>query len=134
MSDRLNHAIDFHDSTLVGVTISGDEVTLSFRPAYVHKSAGRPGWDPGSGWWQDAFVVMTGAAVNGTVPTLPCELDDGTLDDGQESWEDLVPLPMQRHGSIRLHLIPFVGEPLDISATGVSVSLVGEGKFEQDIT
>jgi len=45
----------------------------------------------------------------------------------------LIPLPMRREGPIELHLTPIVGKSIEISASAIGVSGVGEAVYEQDI-
>ena len=35
--------------------------------------------DAGTGWIQDATLTIAGASLTGTIPGLPCDLDDGDL-------------------------------------------------------
>jgi hypothetical protein len=46
-----NAAVEIHDSTLERIEHEGDDIVAVFS-AYVHRSAGRPGIDAGSGWSQ----------------------------------------------------------------------------------
>ena len=45
----VNKAIEIHDSVLENVVIGSAESVLHFKEVYIHRSAGRPGWDAGSG-------------------------------------------------------------------------------------
>ena len=57
----MNEAIELHDSDLAAVKVAGDAVILCFHPAYIHRSAGKPGIDAGTGWTQDATITISGA-------------------------------------------------------------------------
>jgi hypothetical protein len=53
MSESLNCSIEIHDSALNSVETQGTLLKL-FIQAYIHKSKGVPGVDPGTGWVQSA--------------------------------------------------------------------------------
>jgi hypothetical protein len=66
----VNSIVEIHDSELAGTTLIGRDLALRLEPAYVHRSAGRPGIDRGSGWLQDIDLVISEANVE----SLPAEL------------------------------------------------------------
>jgi hypothetical protein len=42
-------------------------IVVKLRPAYIHRSDGVPGIDPGSGWVQDAVIELRRRIVEGTL-------------------------------------------------------------------
>ena len=86
----MNQVIELHDSNLVSIQSTGDSVVLTFAPAYIHRSAGRPGIDPGTGWSQTATLTIKGALAFPSV-TLPAEVSDGWLRVGDEIYRNGIP-------------------------------------------
>jgi hypothetical protein len=46
----MNTNIELHDSVVANIATLEGAAIVSFQPAYLHKSEGRPGFDAGSGW------------------------------------------------------------------------------------
>src|SRR5207249_3264944 len=93
-SGSMNTLIELHDSCVALVSKESDTVIVRFAPAYVHKSEGCPGVDPGTGWIQDAVLVVGEALVRGTIPALPCDVADGELTVGDQLHPNAIPLPL----------------------------------------
>src|SRR3954454_19393049 len=73
-----NEALEFHDSVLMRIDRAGDEIHFLFD-AYVHRSSGQPGVDPGTALTVDVAVVFFGAESRSTAPNLPASIRDGGL-------------------------------------------------------
>ena len=58
-----NLAVEFHDSSVEGVRWIGGDALLEMS-VFVLRSEGRPGWDDGDGWFQDAEVVLYQATTS----------------------------------------------------------------------
>ena len=80
----MNTLIELHDSRVSAVAWDGDLLVVSLTPAYLHKSNGQPEIDPGTGWTQNARLLIGGASLVGDLPELPCDLWDGELTFGGE--------------------------------------------------
>lgn len=94
----MNRLLEIHDTKLAAIESGGPDVVLHLAPAYVHRSDGRPGVDPGTGWLQD-FDLLIYAAVVETVPLeLPCRLSGGSIALGEARWNNVIPLPLRYHG------------------------------------
>jgi hypothetical protein len=65
---EFNASIELHDSVLDGIDQRPTALSLRLR-AYVHRSNGEPGVDPGTGWCQPATVTLS----NGRLDTHPIE-------------------------------------------------------------
>ena len=123
----MNSAVELHDSTLAGIEPFGpDVVVLRFAPAYVHRSEGEPGVDPGSGWIRDIDLVIIGAAVESRPAELPCGLADGALALGETCWDNVIPMPLAFSGAVSLSAITCGGELLVVRGSGVTVVPRGE--------
>ena len=64
------------------ISLSSGNATVHFSHAYIHKSKGSPGRDHGTGWSQEALLVLSGVAACGPLPTLPNTISDGFLEVG----------------------------------------------------
>src|ERR1700704_4412107 len=94
--------IELHDSELSAVDIQDQQILLEFRPAYVHESSGTPGVDPGRGGWQDVDVVVRRPTDLRRVVNLPVDVSSGSLTIESERLSNVVPLPLDRDGSVVL--------------------------------
>ncbi len=128
----MNSIIELHDSTVAAISREGSAIEVRFEPAYVHKSTGRPGIDPGTGWTQDARLVISGASLTGTAPDLPCAVLDGDLLLGQERHDNSLPVPLDMAGLIRLRLEFGLGSQLIVTGVGVRLELLGEPCYVED--
>ena len=119
----MNLAMEFHDSELTSIAKRGDSIELRFD-AYIHGSEGTPGVDAGKGWYQDVMLVVGGGVVEGEITNWPAELYHGTLEIDGAAIENVVPLPIERTGSIRLTLKPdFHDDPLLVLGNSVCSEL-----------
>src|SRR4051794_26044842 len=73
----VNTAIEIHDSRVTEIACRDGAVIVHFRPAYLHKSEGRPAFDAGTGWVQEARLIFADAAASGDYPKWPCDVMDG---------------------------------------------------------
>ena len=129
----MKSALELHDSRVDEVTVSGSEATVHFSHAYIHKSKGTPGRDPGTGWSQEALLVLSDVAVNGPLPTLPNTISDGFLEVGGVKRTLLI-LPFKSKAAARLHLVFADGGCLEIIGKRPAVELLGRAIFVEDFT
>lgn len=133
MSESLNCAIEIHDSLLKSVETSGTLIKLFFE-AYIHKSKGIPGVDPGTGWVQNVVLKIKDGSLDGLVKSVPCDLMDGSLEINEEHLSNEIPIPLDRSGKIALTLLPkWAGERLVARGTHVSLELLGEARYIEDV-
>jgi hypothetical protein len=123
----VNAAVELHDSQVVAVELAAGAVTVRLA-AYVHRSEGRPGFDPGSGWSQPVALVFAGGVVEEQPSELPCTLDDGRVSVLAE-FAGLVPVPASVPGAVRFEAVGLYGERLVVRGSGLEVIAVGEGEF-----
>jgi hypothetical protein len=123
----MNAAVELHDSDVVAVEAAGTAVVVRLA-AYVHRSDGRPGMDPGSGWSQPVELVFTGGQVEERPAELPCTLDDGRVSGGAE-FAGIVPLPASVNTAVQFEAQGLCGERLTVRGTGLEVVAVGDGTF-----
>jgi hypothetical protein len=130
----MNISIELHDSCVSDVARGSGTVTVRFAPAYVHKSEGCPGVDPGTGWIQDAALVVDEGALRGTIPDLPCDISDGELKVGDQLHPNAIPLPLDTVEALELKILFVSGDAVVISGRGARLELLGESKYVEDFS
>ncbi len=106
--------------------------TIRFAPAYLHKSDGRPGIDPGTGWTQDAVLILDGGTVLGTVPFLPCDVSDGAIVVGGRGHPNTIPLPLETSAAVEVKLLFTSGDEVVIRGHGAQLELLGQPNYVED--
>lgn len=124
----MNSALELHDSDVSVVHGVGGTLRVLFSSAYVHRSDGRPGIDPGAGYVQLAEIVFSGASWRGLSPECAGPLSDGVLTVSGEA-RSLIPLPYSAIGETKAEFIFASGAALSVSANAVNCSCSGEPRF-----
>jgi hypothetical protein len=124
----LKAALELHDSRLDRIDLVDGDAIIHFPHAYIHKSSGTPGKDPGTGWSQEAQLVLASATYSGILPSLPTTISDGYLEVGSIRHE-LIPLPFSRRGTATLALVLSDGTRFEVSGEKPVVELVGVAKY-----
>lgn len=127
-----NRAIEIYDSTLTSLVKEGQRVVVDLQPAYIHRSTGTPGVDPGGGWAQDVILVVEQATIDGSVPDLPCDLWEGSLRVGHQTIENIIPLPLDYRGDVQLMLVTQTESGVIVRGSAISATPVGEPKFIEE--
>jgi hypothetical protein len=128
----MNSEVEIHDSTLASITPDGRDLVLCLAPAYVHRSAGRPGIDQGSGWLQDIDLVISEAVVESSPSGFPVNLSDGSFSDGEVRWDNSIPLPLAVWGTVSLTAVTCRGEILAVRGTGASSVARGDARYVEE--
>jgi hypothetical protein len=123
-----NAGLEFHDSQLERVEESGTQVLR----AYIHRSQGNPGVDPGSGWSQSALLRFTRATIQNGFSMYPAELVEGTLVTPAGVIKNVVAVPAFLRGPVRLELPSATGERMVVEAADVELTLVGEPRYIEE--
>ncbi len=124
-----NACIELHDSTVQQVSVSGSTVPVFFSRAYLHKSAGLPGVDPGTVWSQPAELAFLGASLRGPIPRESVTISDGSLELGSSIFPNTIPIPLEHTGNVRLTLVLPGASPLVVTASAVVLRLFGEPRL-----
>jgi hypothetical protein len=117
--------IEIHDSTLAGIMFIGRDLVARLVPAYIHKSAGRPGIDQGTGWLQEIDLVISEAVVERVPSELPDDLMEGALSVGEVRWDSVMPLPLAASGQVTLTAVTSRGQLLSVRGVGISAVVRG---------
>ncbi|HUR00299.1 MAG TPA: hypothetical protein VM166_12660 [Gemmatimonadaceae bacterium] len=120
-----------HDSRVDAVEIIDADTHIHFSHAYIHKSKGTPGRDSGSGWSQEAVLIIAGAVSMAQLPPLPNTIADGYLEVGGIK-HTLLPLPFTRKADVSLSLVFADGTSLALSGRGAAVELLGKAIYLED--
>lgn len=133
MSDGLNSAIELHDSTVASVVHVGQLIQVALRPAYVHKTAGIPGTDPGSGYVQDFILEFSAGRVEADFGALPAEILHGQLFVDGQTIDNMVNLPCEITGavSLQVNLGPDYRKAI-VSGSGVKVTPAGDAVYVEE--
>jgi len=128
----VNIIIELHDSTVAEIAKRDGTVVVHFVPAYLHKSEGRPGFDSGTGWVQDARLIFADASVSGGFPDLPCDVMDGELVVGRERHDNKIPVPLEVTEPTELRLIFDSKQTVTVTGRGVRLELFGEPRYVEE--
>jgi len=129
---KVKAALELYDSRVDQIHLVDGSAIIHFSHAYIHKSAGTPGRDPGTGWSQEAQLVLASVSSSGVLPALPNTISDGYLEVGGIRYE-LIPLPFGRRGKAILSLVFVDGSQFDVSGERPVVELSGTAKFLENV-
>jgi len=110
---------------VVAVDSIAGGVTVRLR-AYVHRSNGRPGFDPGSGWSQPVDVVFTARVIEERPAELPFTLADGSVSGGT-TFDGFIPLPTSIGLAVCFEARGICGERLAVRGMGIVAVAAAEG-------
>jgi hypothetical protein len=127
----MKSGLELHDSRVDEINVSNGNVSVHFSYAYIHKSKGKPGRDSGTGWSQEALLVLSDVTTCGPLPTLPNTISDGFLEVGGIK-HTLLPLPFKRKVGAKLDLVFSDGARLEIRGSRPTVELLGQPIYVDD--
>jgi len=119
--------IEFHDSVLERLESAPDAVELHLL-GYVHRWETRAGIRFGLGSMQPILVRIDGPSVPAVLDGH-VEISDGSLVTTNAHYSNLIPLPLQASGSVRLILNLPDGRNLDVSGADCIVEANGVARF-----
>jgi hypothetical protein len=127
----VSNGLELHDSRVSHIDLTDGLVTIHFSHAYIHKSKGTPGRDQGTGWSQEAQLILSDAVMSGPTPPLPNTIADGFLEVGGIRHE-VLPLPFKRKVGARLWLAFADGTHTEITGKRPFVELSGNPIYLED--
>ncbi len=122
---HLPHSIELHDSVVESVRTEGGTTIIALRPAYVHRG--------GKGWLQEVDLVVFGSAVE--LATLPCpaSISDGILVTASGPYHNLLMLPLDDGGPVRLDIQSTSAEVLRVKGTAIRANTLAEPVFVENV-
>lgn len=127
----MRSGLELHDSRVSQLEVSDGVATVHFSHAYIHKSAGTPGRDRGTGWSQEGRLVLSEVEALGSMPYLPNTISEGFLEVGGIRHQ-VIPLPFRRKVGARLSLVFVDGTELEIVGSKPFVELRGAPIYLED--
>lgn len=128
----MRSGLELHDSRVSQIEVTDGVATVYFSHAYIHKSQGTPGRDRGTGWSQEAQLVLSGVEGPGPMPSLPNTISEGFLEVGGIRHE-IIPLPFKRKVGARLYLVFADGSDMAIVGERPFIELGGRPIYLEDI-
>jgi hypothetical protein len=134
----VNQIIELHDSQLASIKFVAGQAVVLFSHAYVYRSLGEPGKDPGSGWSQRAELSFRESPEVRLPESWPCNITDGRLRLGDAVYDNHIPIPLNHQGNValELELIDCDGEFTVIELTGnyPRLKLLGEAQYVEEFS
>jgi hypothetical protein len=127
----MNQAVELHDSVLERVTEASHGIVLRVA-AYVHRSSGVPGVDPGTGWSQPAEMTVLAGRVVARTGSPPFSLAGGTLVVEGREIENVLPVPSSHAGPVQVRLEGAEGEQLVIVGEGLQLVVLDEPEYLEE--
>ncbi len=127
----MRSALELYDSRVNHVDLADGVASVHFSHAYIHKSAGTPGKDRGTGWSQEAWLILSEVESLGLLPPLPNMISEGYLEVGGIRHQ-LIPLPFRRKVGARLALVFVDGTELEIIGNKPFIELGGTPIFLEE--
>jgi hypothetical protein len=132
----MNQIIELHDSKISDITLEYGAAKVIFSHAYIHRSQGRPGIDAGTGWSQRAELMIEAATVTDLPSAWPCKVYDGVLEFADMEWKNLIPIPLEEKGRIKLTLDIADGDDkfgsIEIHGECAKLTLIGEAGYLEE--
>ena len=129
----MSSGLELHDSRVSRIELVDGAAMIHFSHAYIYKSKGKPGRDSGTGWSQEAELVLQEARVSGPLPPLPNTISEGFLEVGGIRHE-LIPLPFKRKVGARLYLLFIDGTETEIVGEKPILELLGTPIYLEDFS
>ena len=125
--------LELHDSRVSRIDLADGVAIIHFSHGYIHKSTGTPGRDRGTGWSQEAQLVISEAATSGPLPPLPNTISEGFLEVGGIRHE-VIPLPFKRKVGAKVYLAFVDGTEVELIGTRPFLELLGTPIYLEDFS
>jgi hypothetical protein len=125
----MNIALELHDSRVESIQADDSgHVTLHFSAAYIHKSAGQPGVDSGTGYSQAASISFGKARYVGNPAECVGRISDGMITVNGHALS-LSPIPFSFSGLVQAEFVFQNGALFKIDAHSVDCVCFGPCVF-----
>ncbi|PYU13857.1 MAG: hypothetical protein DMG37_09395 [Acidobacteria bacterium] len=125
----MNSAIEIHDSVIDAITNVDGKAVLYSSSVYIHKSLGKPGVDPGTGWVQRAKLTIVDAII---LTLFPGELLGGYLRLGDSIFDNEIPIPLNFRGDTEIRLESWNDQIILVFGRGAELELIDEPTYVED--
>ncbi len=129
----MHTSIEFHDSNVSAFDIQNKSLFIELRPAYVHKWEMVKGKWIGTGNVQNARIRIDNISVPQKHPQIPLQISDGVITSESTTFNNLVPVPFNVTGPIRMVLNFSDGTALEVFGGAFSIELLGDSKFVENL-
>ena len=129
----MSSALELYDSRVSQIALVQGGARIHFSHAYIHISKGTPGRNAGTGWSQEAELVIQGATLAGPLPPLPNTIAEGFLEVGGVRHE-LIPIPFKRKVAAVLRLTFVDGTGIEIVGQKPFLELLGKPIYLEDFS
>jgi hypothetical protein len=124
--------LEFHDSILIGFDAEEPQVQL-LLDGYVHRwERLDEGWS-GTGWMQNVRIVVSNAVGPSAVPPLPVDISDGQLHVGTVCHDNLVRLPLEASGAIRIWIQLTIADIVEFTGSAVRFEATAAGRYIEEL-
>ena len=127
----MKRALELSDSHVSFINLWDGNATIFFSHAYIHKAKDQPGKYAGSGWSQEAELILFDVTVFGSLPPLPNTITEGFLEVGGIKHE-LIPLPFKRKVAAIISLEFDGGSVIVIAGHRPSIELLGRPTYLEE--
>jgi hypothetical protein len=117
----------------VNAIVASDDVVSLRLDAYVHRWEHRHGGWVGTGWMQPVPIVVSNGTAPKTQFTTPAEIADGYVQVNDAIHHNLVRLPFQGDGAVRVVMELFDGAVLELAGDQVTVTAAGDARFLEEL-
>jgi hypothetical protein len=122
----MHGALQLYESRVREIVMEAGKVIVVLSHAYIHKSAGDPGKDPGTGWSQEAQFVFEGCSLPNSLPPLPNTIAEGAVEVGGVIYDDVIPLPFDRRARVTLRLTFMDSSSLQVTGVRCRIELLSK--------
>jgi hypothetical protein len=127
-----NRSIELHDTRIERVE-RAERTTILWMSAYLHESEGQPGRDRGTGWTLPARLVIENSEFECPLPSSSLWVIDGRISIADRVLENMMPVPFDEHGEIRVHLSGSEGE-IFITGNHAYLEPIGPAIYIEDFS
>ena len=124
-----NEIIELHDTKVDRICQNGNNSVVLFSEAYIHRSVGRAGIDPGTVWIRSATITFKDGVITGTLPILPLRISEGVIQIGNNESSNAISLPLDCAGDVYLSLQFENGTKVTISGKSSTLVFTGTEQY-----
>ena len=125
-------SIQLAGSEIDAVEHTQDRLRIHFSRAIIIKTM--TGSAEKTLWWQAGDLLLDGAEIEGELPEGPVTCAGGDIDDNIYTYRDMIPLPLESRGAIRVELKLDGGLPaLRASGRAIRLEMHDTPKYQHHI-